>query len=273
MPKIITIGNQKGGVGKSTTTVNLSDALGRAGYQVLVIDADPQGNSTSVLLREIALREQFSLIKALEAPIDEGTLSSMAGITSNDNVEIVPNTIKCMEWEKKSVNTMDSVLGFQRLINNDQGIEKYDFIIVDTPPNIGCMVHNALMISDYALIPIPTSDQFALDGLTTFLRIIQSIRVQNSRLKLLGVLLTKYDSRAKTYQKNMQKIKEFFSNKGIHVFKTIIRINVDLDKAHMKRKTIFDFDHNKYGAQDYKALGKEVVEIVQTKNKKEKISG
>jgi len=262
MPKIITIGNQKGGVSKTTSTVNLSDALGRDGYKVLVIDADPQGNSTSILMKEIGLREQFSLVNALDAPIGEGSISSVACITSNDNVEIVPNTIKCMEWERKTASTPDAILGFQRLINGDEGIKKFDFIIIDTPPNIGSMVHNSLMISDYIIIPIPTSDQFALDGLTTFLKIIQRIRIQNDNLKLLGVLLTKYDSRAKIYKKNSQKIQDFFINKNINVFKTIIRINVDLDKAHMKRKTIFEFDPNKYGAQDYRALAKEVVSIV-----------
>lgn len=263
MAEIITIGNQKGGVGKTTTTVNLGDALGREGYRVLVIDTDPQGNTTSVLLKEIGLREQFSLVKALEAPVEDGDLSSMACSTSNDNVDVIPNTIRCMLWERTASNTPDSILGFLRLLRHDKGLGKYDFILIDTPPNIGAMVNNALMISDYAIIPIPTSDQFALDGLATFLRILQNIRSQNGKLKLMGVLLTKYDSRANVYVKNRERIINYFASKGIYVFKTTIRINVDIDRAHMKRKTIYEFDPAKYGAKDHTALAKEIIEIVQ----------
>ena len=263
MTEIITIGNQKGGVGKTTTTVNLGDALGREGYRVLVIDTDPQGNTTSILLKEIGLREQFSLVKALEAPVEDGDLSSMACSTSNDNVDVIPNTIRCMLWERTASNTPDSILGFLRLSRHDKGLKKYDFILFDTPPNIGAMVNNSLMISDYAIIPIPTSDQFALDGLATFLRILQNIRSQNGKLKLMGVLLTKYDSRANVYVKNRERIINYFASKGIHVFDTTIRINVDIDRAHMKRKTIYEFDPAKYGAKDHTALAKEIIEIVQ----------
>jgi chromosome partitioning protein len=266
MPEIITVGNQKGGVGKTTTVVNLADALGREGHRVLVIDADPQANCTSILLKEIGLREQFSLVKALEAPVEEANLSSMACTTSNDNVDVIPNTIRCMLWERTAANTPDSILGFLRLSRHDTGLNKYDFILIDTPPNIGTMVNNALMLSDYAMVPIPTSDQFALDGLATFLRILQNIRSQNGKLKLMGVLLTKHDSRANIYVKNRERIINFFSSKGINVFKTTIRINVDIDRAHMKRKTIFEFDPAKYGAKDHAALAKEIAQIVEKEN-------
>lgn len=269
MQKIITLGNQKGGVGKTTTTVNLADALGREGRRVLVIDADAQGNSTSILLKEIGLREQFSLVKALEAPVGEVFMSSMACSTGNDNVDVVPNTIRCMLWERSSSSTPDAILGFLRLIRHDEGLKKYDYVLIDTPPNIGAMVNNALMISDYAIIPIPTSDQFALDGLATFLRILQNIRGQNGKLKLLGVLLTKYDSRANIYVRNRERIIDFFSAKGINVFNTCIRINVDIDRAHMKRKTIFEFDPSKYGAIDHQALAKEIEELIRREDGKE----
>lgn len=263
MTTFITVGNQKGGVGKTTTVVNLADALGREGHRVLALDADPQGNCTSILLKEIGLREQFSLVKALEAPPEEGNLSSMACNTNNDNVDVIPNTIRCMLWERTAANTPDSVLGFLRLSNHDKGLQKYDFVLIDTPPNIGAMVNNALMVSHYAIMPIPTSDQFALDGLATFLRILQNIRSQNGKLKLMGVILTKHDSRANVYVKNRERIIDYFGNKGIHVFSTTIRINVDIDRAHMRRKTIFEFDPTKYGAKDYMSLAKEVVRIAQ----------
>lgn len=262
MPKIITIGNQKGGVGKTTTAVNLADALGREGERVLVIDADPQANSTSILLKDINLREERSLVLALEAPPEMGTFTSVCCPTANENVDVVPNTLRCMLWERSVANSLDAVLAFLRLLRNDEALQAYSFVIIDTPPNVGTMVNNALMISDYTIIPIPTSDQFALDGLATFLKLIQSVRAQNERLKLLGVLLTKYDSRADVYVKNRDRIIDFFTRKGLNLFQTAIRLDVDIDRAHMKRKTVFEFSPNKEGALDYSSLAKEVLALV-----------
>ena len=243
--------------------------MGRQGKRVLVIDADAQANCTSILLKDIDLREKFSLVKALEAPVEKAKMSSMACHTSNDNVDIVPNTIRCMLWERVAANTPDAILGFLRLIRHDKGLEKYEFVLLDTPPNIGSMVNNALMISDYAIIPIPTSDQFALDGLATFLRILQNLRSQNGKLKLMGVLLTKYDSRANVYVRNRDRIISYFAAKGINVFTTTIRVNVDIDRAHMKRKTIFQFGSDTDGAKDYNAFAEEVIEIVRRESEGE----
>lgn len=263
MPIIISIGNQKGGVGKTTTVVNLAAAIARAGCRTLVIDADPQGNCTASLLRDLGLREQFSLVKALEAPVQEGRFSTMACATRNDNLDIVPNMLRCLEWERYATTTPDSVLGFQRLIRDDEAINKYAYILIDTPPNLGVMVNNALMISNFCIVPIPVSDQYAIDGFATFIRLMDSVRSQNRSLLLLGVLLTKYDSRANTYKKSKEKIQGFFGAKGIRVFESIIRINVDLDKAASRRKTIFDLNPAKPGAKDYEALAEEVLKIVQ----------
>jgi len=263
-PMIITIGNNKGGVGKSTTCVNLSAGIASAGYQVLVIDGDPQSNTTSTLLPDFGLRENYSLVKALEDP--EGAFSPNACPTRTEHLEIVPNSIRCMEWEVRSYSSIDSVLGFSRLLQNDKDISKYDFVIIDTPPNIGPMLRNALLISHSVLVPCPVGDQYALDGFSTFIQVLFQAKQQNKALNLLGVVLTKMDGRAVTHKKNKSRIRAFFDAKGIPVFGTEIRVNIDIDRAHSHRKTIFEFDATKSGAQDYLALAKEVIERVQQKD-------
>jgi chromosome partitioning protein len=256
-PVIITVGNNKGGVGKSTTCVNLSAGLSKEGFRVLVVDGDPQSNTTSTLLPDLGLRENSSLVKALEDP--EGAFSPNACATRTEHLEIVPNSIRCMEWEVKSYSSIDSVLGFSRLMQNDKDIGKYDFVVIDTPPNIGPMLRNSLLISDYVLVPCPVGDQYALDGFSTFIQVLSQAKQQNKKLLLLGVVLTKYDGRAVTHKKNKTRIRAFFDSKGMPVFDTEIRVNIDIDRAHSHRKTIFEFDSAKSGAVDYLELAKEVI--------------
>lgn len=261
--KIITVGNQKGGVGKTTTVINLSDALGRLGKKVLVIDADPQSNTTSVLLKRVELRDTFNLLKVLDSTDLDMTFSAAACATSQENVMIVPNTIHCLVWEQKVLNQLEAILGFDAVIERDEKLNEYDFVLIDTPPNLGAMVNNALMVSDYVLVPVPTSDQFALDGFGTYASNILKFATRNRNLKILGALLTKYDARSPAYKANKKGIVQFFQAKKIPIFETIIRINVDIDKAHQKRKTIFELDPGKPGAQDYMALAQEVVDLTE----------
>lgn len=260
-PIIITVGNNKGGVGKSTTCVNLSAGLAMEGARVLVVDGDPQSNTTSTLLPDFGLRENSSLVKALEDP--EGAFSPNACATKTEHMEIVPNSIRCMEWEVRSYASIDSVLGFSRLLQNDKDIGRYDYMLIDTPPNIGPMLRNALLISDYVLVPCPVGDQYALDGFSTFLQVLSQAKQQNKKLLLLGVVLTKFDGRAGTHKKNKDRIRAFFDAKGIPVFDTEIRVNIDIDRAHSHRKSIFEFDATKSGALDYHALAREVIACVE----------
>lgn len=262
-PIIITIGNQKGGVGKTTTSVNLAMAIGGSGSKVLVIDADPQGNCSSILMQDIRLREQYSLTEALQMPPGEAGLTTMACRTRNPMISIVPNTLRCMLWERQVATQTDSVLGFQRLLANDPKIAEYDFVLIDTPPNISTMVNNALMISDYVLIPVPASDQFALDGLAALLRIIQSIRGRNQSLKLLGIIITRFHEEVDFCEENRQRIKNYFTKIGINVFPTSIRTDMNIERAHMKRQSILEFAPGSAGAQDYVALAREIQQVMQ----------
>lgn len=264
MPKIITVGNQKGGVGKSTTASNVAYALGMQGFNTLVIDADPQSNTTSVLLAQLTDRENFNLVKILSGKTASDTFSANACATRHEKIWIIPNTIQCSSWEKSVGSSLDAVVGFSRVLGIDQGAEKYDYIVIDSPPNLGIMVNNSLIISDYVIVPIPVSDQFALDGFGAYMELIKECSLQNKKLRLLGVLLTKYDARAATFRTNKEKLEAFFRGRGIPVFNTVIRVNIDLYKAQARRRTIFEHDGSKAGSQDYGALTQEIVALTQT---------
>ena len=260
-PIFITIGNRKGGVGKTTTVINLASYLANVGAKVLIIDTDPQSNCSSILLKDYANREHRSLINALEAPNGDLLLSEVACDTYHPFLKIVPNTPRCMLWERKVAQESDAVFGIKRLILQDEPLTEYDFIIFDTPPNLGVMMNNALLASDYVIIPIPPSDQFALDGLAAYLNLIGSIRKHNDRLKLLAILITKYDPSWGNSALHLTQIKKYFLGKGISIFKTIIHNCVEVDMAHVERKPVFEIAPTSSGAIEYEALGMELLDI------------
>ena len=261
-PFLITLGNRKGGVGKTTSVINLSSYLASVGAKVLVIDTDPQANCSSILMKDFKERNSHSLINALEAPNGEVLLSSMACDTSHPLIKIVPNTSSCMLWERQIAQQSDAVIGIKRLIVQDKELASYDFIFFDTPPNLGVMMNNALMASDYVIIPIPPSDQFALDGLAAYIDLIQSIRKHNKRLKLLAVLITKYDPSWGNSAWNLNQIKKYFVSKGISIFKTHIHSCAEIDMSHVERKSIFKFAPKSCGAVEYESLGEELLQTL-----------
>lgn len=270
-PIFITIGNRKGGVGKTTTVINLASYLANIGAKVLIIDTDPQANCSSILLQDFADREHRSLINALEAPNGELLLSTVACDTFHPFLQIVPNTPRCMLWERKVAQASDAVMGIKRLVLQDDQIRQYDFIIFDTPPNLGVMMNNALLASDYVIIPVPPSDQFALDGLAAFLNLIGAIRTHNRKLKLLAVLITKYDPSWGKSALHLDQIKKYFFKKGISIFKTIIHNCVEIDLAHVERKPVFEVAPTSSGAKEYEALGMELLDIFEKLSRKKEL--
>lgn len=260
-PIFITVGNRKGGVGKTTSVINLASYLAILGKKILIIDTDPQANCSSILLENFDDRNERSLIDVLEAPDDEGLLTEIACDTYHPRIKIIPNTTRCMLWERKIAQESDAVLGISRLINQDPQLNNFDFVFFDTPPNLGVMMNNALMASDYVIIPIPPSDQFSLDGLAAYLDLIGSIRTHNNKLKLLAVLITKYDPDWGNSLSNLNQIKKYFSQKGISIFHTHIHNCPEIDMAHVERKPIFVAAPNCTGSTEYSALGRELLEI------------
>ncbi len=260
-PIFITLGNRKGGVGKTTSVINIASYLAILGKKVLIVDTDPQSNCSSILLENFDERNNRSLVDALEAPPGEGMLSELACQTYHPRLQIIPNTTRCMLWERKIAQQSDAVLGIRRLIDQDSELNDYDFIFFDTPPNLGVMMNNALMASDYVIIPIPPSDQFALDGLAAYLDLIGGIRKHNQKLKLLAVLITKYDPNWGNSAQNLNQIVKYFTQKGISIFHTPIHNCPEIDIAHVERRPVIEASPNSICANEYSALGRELLEI------------
>lgn len=260
-PIFITLGNRKGGVGKTTSVINIATYLAIIGKKILIIDTDPQANCSSILLQNFEDRNSRSLISVLEAPQGKRLLSEVACDTYHPRIKIIPNTTSCMLWERKIAKEADAVMGISRLISQDPALNEYDFVLFDTPPNLGVMMNNALMASDYVIIPIPPSDQFSLDGLAAYLDLISGIRKHNKRLRLLAILITKYDPDWGNSSQNLSQIKRYFTERGISIFRTHIHNCAEIDMSHVARKPVFESAPESSGSSEYAALGREILEV------------
>lgn len=251
MGRVIAIANQKGGVGKTTTAVNLSAALATIGSQVLLIDNDPQGNATSGL--GYAKKEEKSCI--YNVLIDLMPIRRVIYNTRWQNLYIVPATIQLAgaEIELVSMDARES-----RMKNALKEIEKdYDFIIIDCPPSLGLLTLNALNAADGILIPIQC-EYYALEGLGQLMNTIALVRKHlNQDLRIEGVLLTMYDSRTNLSEQVAEEVRSYFRQ---YVYNTIIPRNVRLSEAPSYGKHILDYDPRSRGAELHLELAREVLE-------------
>lgn len=256
MAKVIAVTNQKGGVGKTTTTVNLSAILAEKGFKTIIIDSDPQGNSTSSL--GINKKLETSLYDVL---IDEDTkIKDTLKKTDIYNLEICPSNINLAGAEVELVSLMSRE---QRLRNQLDTIrDEYDYILIDCPPSLGLITLNALTAADSVLIPIQC-EYFALEGLAQLSNTINLVKKHlNRKLELEGAILTMYDSRTNLSNSVVNEVKEYF--KG-NVFKTAIPRNVKLSEAPSFGMPINTYDAKSSGAQAYYKLADELVERQNTK--------
>ncbi len=250
MGKIIAIANQKGGVGKTTTTVNLAAALGVLEKKVLLIDADPQANASSALginVEEVDLGSYQLLEHAISA-------SEAITSTSSPNVSIIPAHIDlvAIEIELVDKNNREYMLkkSLQEIKNN------YDYILIDCAPSLGLITLNALVAADSVIIPIQC-EYFALEGLGKLLNTIKSVQnIHNAELDIEGLLLTMYDSRLRLSNQVVEEVKKHFQNM---VFKTIIQRNVRLSEAPSYGESIIAYDATSKGAVNYINLANEIL--------------
>ena len=249
MGKVISIANQKGGVGKTTTTVNLSTILAKKGKKVLLIDTDPQGNATSGLgiTKELELSVYDVLVG--ETAIDE-TLQE----TAIKNLTVCPSNISLAGAEVQLVSMMSRE---QRLKTKLDAIkEKYDYILIDCPPSLGLVTLNAFTASDSVLIPVQC-EYFALEGLGQLLNTVNLVKKHlNKNLEIEGALLTMYDARTNLSNQVVKEVKKYFEDK---VYKTVIPRNVRLSEAPSYGMPISIYDPRSKGAKAYEKFAKELL--------------
>ena len=249
MGKIISVANQKGGVGKTTTTVNLSTILAKRGKNILLIDADPQGNATSGLgvTKEVELSFYDVLIGETEI---EETLQD----TIIKNLKICPSNISLAGAEVQLVPMMSRE---QRLKTKlDKVKDKYDYILIDCPPSLGLITLNAFTASDSVLIPIQC-EYFALEVLGQLLNTVNLVKKHlNKNLDIEGALLTMYDARTNLSNQVVKEVKKYFENK---VYKTVIPRNVRLSEAPSYGMPITVYDPKSKGAKAYEKFAKELL--------------
>ncbi|MFC4411654.1 ParA family protein [Chungangia koreensis] len=250
MGRVIAIANQKGGVGKTTSSVNLSACLAYIGKKVLLIDIDPQGNATS----GVGINKGDVQDCIYDVLIDDIDINKTILQTKVDNLFVVPATISLAGAELELVSTISREVRLKRSI--DLIKQKFDYIIIDCPPSLGLLTINALTAADSILIPVQC-EYYALEGLSQLLSTIRLVQKHlNHDLMIDGVLLTMFDARTNLGIQVIEEVKKYFQDK---VYSTIIPRNVRLSEAPSHGEPIIIYDPRSRGAEVYLDLAKEVV--------------
>ncbi|HOX98903.1 MAG TPA: AAA family ATPase [Smithella sp.] len=252
MNKIICIANQKGGVGKTTTAINLSASLAAAEKKTLLIDGDSQGNSTSGVGVDRAVLETANLYHAM---IGDVPLKDVIMHTAIPHLDVVPSTQDLIGIEVEFVGLEDKEKRLKQLLNDLDA--RYDFIVIDCPPSLGVMTVNALVAADYLIVPLQC-EYYAMEGLGYLLNTVKLVKAQlNPHLVLSGILLTMFDQRNLLSHQVSDDVRKHFGDK---VFKTVIPRNVRLSESPSHGLPVILYDIKSRGAMAYMEMAKEIIQ-------------
>lgn len=250
--RVIAVANQKGGVGKTTTSVNLAACLANLGKKVLLIDIDPQGNTTSGIgINKADVKYCVYDVLINDVAVEEAMIQTMV-----ENLTVLPATIQLAGAEIELVPTISREVRLRKAVQPLRS--RFDYIVIDCPPSLGLLTVNALTASDSVLIPIQC-EYYALEGLSQLLNTIRLVQKHlNTSLEVEGVVLTMLDARTNLGLQVIEDVKKYFRDK---VYKTVIPRNVRLSEAPSHGQPIIFYDAKSKGAETYTDLAKEVIGI------------
>lgn len=260
MGRIIAIANQKGGVGKTTTTVNLAAALAKAGKKVLLVDIDPQGNSTSGL----GIDKRRCEKTVYDCLINEEKAENVSVETEYENLSVCPSNLDLSGAEIELISVMGRENRLKQSLASAKDI--YDFILIDTPPSLGLITVNTLTAADSIIIPIQC-EFYALEGVSQLVETVKRIKkALNPTLFIQGIVMTMYDARTNLAMQVVDEVKRFFPGK---VYRTIIPRNVRVSEAPGFGKPVIYYDEASKGAEAYIELAAELVESIDAESLEE----
>lgn len=251
--RVIAVANQKGGVGKTTTVINLATALAAIGEKILIIDIDPQGNASTSLGIDRNNRNHSSY----DVLVHNKSIMQAARKSEVPNLDIVPSTLDLLGVEMEIASYDDRIQRLKKAIINDEAVKKYyNYVLIDCPPSLNLLTLNAMGAADAILVPIQC-EFLALEGLTQLLDTVKEVRGGlNPQLKIQGIILTMYDTRNKLSEQVAADVRQFMGNK---VYKTVIPRNVRISEAPSFGKPVLIYDLACPGSKAYLELASEII--------------